>query len=197
MLEAETRPDLKNKVKGSDEFQTPPGFYSEVNREFRFNYDGAATAKNSKTKLFARDFLTEGIPDHLARMRVWINPPYGNIARDKWVPKAYAESLKWHLVVMLLPVATDTSYWHDVIAKHASEIRFIKGRVKFWINGAPSADVGTFASALIVFRPPAKPSPLSSMLGHIRPKALEILGITVSKQPLIRFIDFYNQMELF
>lgn len=79
--------------------------------------------------------------------RVFVNPPYGTEI-SKWVEKSYREGIKDNtLVVMLIPARTDTKYFHDFIL-HRSEIRFIKGRLKFGEgnNSAP------FPSMLVIFR---------------------------------------------
>lgn len=79
--------------------------------------------------------------------RVFVNPPYGTEI-SKWVEKSYREGIKDNtLVVMLIPARTDTKYFHDFIL-HRSEIRFIKGRLKFreGKNSAP------FPSMLVIFR---------------------------------------------
>ena len=65
-----------------------------------------------------------------------------------WVKKAYEESLKDKICVMLLPVRTDTKIFHDVILPYADQIRFIKGRLKFeqYKNSAP------FPSMIVIFK---------------------------------------------
>lgn len=50
------------------------------------------------------------------------------------------------LVVCLVPSRTDTKWWHEYVMK-ASEIRFIKGRLKF----GDSKNSAPFPSASIVF----------------------------------------------
>ncbi len=57
-----------------------------------------------------------------------MNPPYGN-ALKKWIRKAYEEAQKGATVVCLLPVRTNTRYWHDYCFK--GEVRFIRGYPKF------------------------------------------------------------------
>lgn len=49
---------------------------------------------------------------------------------------------------MLIPARTDTRYFHDFIYHQATEIRFIKGRLKFGgqNNSAP------FPSMVVVFK---------------------------------------------
>lgn len=61
--------------------------------------------------------------------RVFCNPPYSEI--DKWVKKAWEETRNRNtIVVLLIPARTDTKYFHDYIL-HRSELRFIKGRLRF------------------------------------------------------------------
>ena len=77
---------------------------------------------------------------------VYCNPPYW-----KEIKKASSEmSFCEGVVVMLLPARTDTSRFHDYIY-HKSEIRFIRGRLKFWWckNSAP------FPSMLAIYKCPA------------------------------------------
>ena len=49
---------------------------------------------------------------------------------------------------MLLPARTDTKWFHDYIYKQ-TEIRFIKGRLKF----GNSKNSAPFPSMIVVFRP--------------------------------------------
>ena len=51
------------------------------------------------------------------------------------------------VVVMLIPSRTDTKYFHDYIL-HRSEIRFVKGRLKFG-NAKYNAP---FPSMIVIFR---------------------------------------------
>jgi len=76
-----------------------------------------------------------------------VNPPY----RDKaaWIRKAIDEWRKCKTVVMLLPVDTSTSWFHDLILPNATEIRFIRGRLKFSPNGYPAR----YASMIVIFKP--------------------------------------------
>lgn len=51
------------------------------------------------------------------------------------------------IVVCLIPARTDTLYWHDYIFNKASEVRFIKGRIRF----GDGSDNAPFPSAIVVF----------------------------------------------
>ena len=78
---------------------------------------------------------------------VFVNPPYGREIKD-WVKKAYEEGQKLDTtVVMLIPARTDTKYFHEYIY-NKSEIRFIKGRLKF----GDSKNSAPFPSMVVVFK---------------------------------------------
>ena len=52
-------------------------------------------------------------------------------------------------IVLLIPARTDTSYWHDYIFGKA-EIKFLRGRLKFEVNGK-SKYAAPFPSALVIY----------------------------------------------
>lgn len=77
---------------------------------------------------------------------MFCNPPYSEI--KKWVQKSYFESLRpGTIVVMLIPARTDTRYFHDYILNR-SEVRFIKGRIKF----GDAKYNAPFPSMVVIFR---------------------------------------------
>ena len=51
------------------------------------------------------------------------------------------------VTVCLVPARTDTAWWHDWIVGHATEVRFVRGRLKFGgsDSGAP------FPSAIVIY----------------------------------------------
>jgi phage N-6-adenine-methyltransferase len=128
----------------TDEWATPQQFFDEVDREFGFDLDACATPLNAKCeRYFTR--ADDGLAQEWAG-RVWLNPPYGRSIGD-WMAKAWeASQTTAELVVCLVPVRTDTRWWHEHAAH--GEVRFLRGRLKFGDaeNSAP------FPSALVVFR---------------------------------------------
>ena len=78
---------------------------------------------------------------------VWCNPPYGK-ELPKWIKKCAEEGKKKNTtVVMLIPARTDTRAFHEYICGK-SEIRFLRGRVKF-VGAKNSAP---FPSMIVVFK---------------------------------------------
>lgn len=131
------------------DWETPQAFFDELDREFHFVLDVAATPENAKC---ARYFTEE--QDGLAQDwssydgTIWCNPPYSKQI-GKWVKKASEEAAKGATIVMLIPSRTETKWFHDYIYKKENvEIRFVKGRIYF--SGAKVN--APFPSMVVVFR---------------------------------------------
>ena len=148
------------------EWGTPQDLFDELDAEYKFNLDPAASEGNAK----CRDFYTveqDGLskPWHVLRAwrehrsdfnifgakvtpgRVFCNPPYGRKIGD-WLRKAEAEFLSGNaeLIVMLLPARTCTAWFHDYVYNKA-EVIFLRGRITF--EGAPSG--APFPSMLAIW----------------------------------------------
>lgn len=122
---------------------TPQAFFDGLNEEFWFTLDPCSTDENAKCE---KHFTIED--DWLKQSRdneiVFCNPPYWREIKKRVQKWYFARG--W-VIVMLLPARTDTSRFHDFIY-HKSEIRFVRGRLKFWDwkNSAP------FPSMVVIFR---------------------------------------------
>ncbi|MCK5608990.1 hypothetical protein KAR91_44360 [Candidatus Pacearchaeota archaeon] len=60
----------------------------------------------------------------------YINPPYNRKDKEAFIKKAYEESLKYKLCVMLIPATTETDIFHNVIVPNAKVV-LIRRRIKF------------------------------------------------------------------
>lgn len=113
----------------TNEWATPVKFFEELNKEFNFTLDPCANELNYKcAKYYTKEI--DGLAQSWGGEVVFCNPPYGR-ELPLWVKKCYEEHKKHGItVVMLIPARTDTSYFHEYIYGK-SEIRFIRGRLKF------------------------------------------------------------------
>ena len=129
----------------TDNWETPPEVFKDLDNEFKFTLDPCASKENHKCdKYFTKE--ENGLLQDWGGQRVYCNPPYGRTVGD-WVEKAAKESRKENtIVVMLLPARTDTKWFHKYIYGRAT-IRFIRGRLKFGLskNSAP------FPSMIVIF----------------------------------------------
>ena len=53
------------------------------------------------------------------------------VLKEAFIKKGIEEMKKGKLCVFLLPVSTSTKLFHELIKPNATEIEFIKGRIKF------------------------------------------------------------------
>jgi len=114
---------MKNRnIEHKDDWATPKEFYNKLNEEFAFNFDPCPYQHNkSKWDGLNIDW----------QERNFINPPYSRMLKESFIRKAVEESKKGKLCVMLLPVSTSTKIFHDWILPNKTEIRFVRGRIKF------------------------------------------------------------------
>jgi len=136
----------------SVEWGTPDNLFLGLDLEFDFTLDPCATKENAKcAKYYTK--AQDGLAQSWAGERVFMNPPYGREAAN-WIAKAYFESQYAEVIVALLPVRSDTAWFHDFIYGKA-EIRFLRGRVKF-IGPDGTAGSATFPSMIVVWRNAAR-----------------------------------------
>lgn len=113
----------KNKLKGcfmheSDHWKTPKKMYDWYTKECEY-FDPCPY------KCESFDGLEIKWPKN-----VFVNPPYSQI--EKWVDKAIEEHKRQPNsdIVLLVPARTDTK-WFAKIMKHASQVKFLTGRLHF------------------------------------------------------------------
>ena len=143
---------MNNKLFFSSDLQTgktPDDLYNILDNEFHFDFDPCPTFISAHRRKYSTNNFSLAPFDGLTiswKKSNYCNPPYNN--QKAWVEKAYNESLKNKICVMLLPARTDTILFHDFIFKKAHEIRFLKGRLKFkqYTNSAP------FPSMIVIFK---------------------------------------------
>lgn len=130
----------------SDEWNTPQDLYDRLNAEFNFTLDPCTNGENSKCDKFYT-VNDNGLNQSWFGESVFCNPPYSNISN--WVEKCFREVYGGgcKCAVLLIPARTDTRYFHKYIY-HKSEIRFIKGRLKF----SNSKNSAPFPSMVVIFR---------------------------------------------
>jgi len=116
------------------DWKTPKAVYQTLDAEFTFDHDPCPP-----------NYSVDGLTSEWGGSN-YVNPPYGRKIGD-WIAKGFGEWQKGKTVVFLIPSRTDTRWWHDYCMK-ATEIRFIKGRLKFDDQENPAP----FPSAIVVFR---------------------------------------------
>lgn len=122
----------------SQDWRTPRAIYQTLDAEFGFTLDPCPLGSE-----------TDGLSTDWSGQVVFVNPPYNDVS--PWIKKAF--ETEGATTVCLVASRTDTAWWHDYAMK-ASEIRFIRGRIRFEQHGKRANGSGTapFPSAIVVFR---------------------------------------------
>jgi len=114
-------------------WKTPSVVYKDLNTEFHFNFDPCPS-----------DPEFDGLHCEWGSCN-FVNPPYSQI--KAWLKKSLIEHSHGKTVVLLLPSRTGTDWFHECVLLHATEIRFIRGRLQFDDCGVNAP----FDSIIVVF----------------------------------------------
>lgn len=130
----------------SDHWATPKDFYDKLNKEFNFDFDPCPLYSEF---------------NWLEKSTIWgksnfINPPYNRVDKPKFIQRAYDEwKNNWATCVLLIPSATWTKQFHELILPNA-EIRFVKWRIAFeWYNTKgefTNKQKGKHDSMIVIFK---------------------------------------------
>lgn len=142
-------------IKSNDTWETPSkllwDFFHKANIYPELD---VCTTKTLAKRLKFPFFYTK---QDTALKREWVmdffmNPPYSQIGN--WI--AYANTMtEKHGVrgICLTYAKTDTKWWHLFVEDNPNaEVHFIKGRIKFDINGKPSKNSAPYPSVWIIFK---------------------------------------------
>lgn len=99
----------------ANDYKTPPELYQKalkfIGQEY-FSCDVCCSERNIPAIIHFIEGERNGLTEDWEYYN-WCNPPFNEA--KKWIEKAYEEQLKGHVTCMLLPVRTETRYWHDYI----------------------------------------------------------------------------------
>lgn len=128
-------------------------FFNPLNNEFNFTVDASADAENRKVDRYW-DKQIDGLKQDWSNEVVWCNPPYGRNVPE-WLKKGQEAAKNGATSVFLIPAKTNTIWFHKLCLA-ADEIRFVKGRPKFYnyanedkeaVHGLP------IPLCLVIYRP--------------------------------------------
>jgi len=108
-------------INNDDNYATPPDFYKELDKRFNFDFDPCPYCEGEVVDGLSIDWGNSN----------FVNPPYSRKLKEAFVQKGVEEMRKGKLCVFLIPVSTSTELFHDWIKPNATEIDFVRGRIKF------------------------------------------------------------------
>lgn len=138
-------------------WRTPPEFFLELDQEFHFTVDVAASDNNA---LLPRYYIAsqDGLAQDWSMETIWCNPPYTDVL--PWVRKAAASRFLGATTVLLLNSSTDTAWFHDYVWDNINhcprphvQIRFLRGRLQFQDELGNPGLSPTKPNMLVIFGP--------------------------------------------
>lgn len=118
-------------IEASDNWATPRWLYEKLDAIFNFDFDPCP---------LNADF--DGLKVEWGFSN-YVNPPYSRILKPKFIQRAYEEYKKGKTCVLLIPAATGTKQFHELLLPGAKvgsiddlessgkQILFFKGRLSF------------------------------------------------------------------
>ena len=100
---------------------------------------------------------TNGLNESWDYDTIFVNPPYGRNAENKttiknWLQYGLDAHVRGAEILYLIPVATNTSHFKDIIFEHATAICFLKDtRLKFWDGGLEMQKGAPMACCFVYF----------------------------------------------
>jgi len=140
-------------INNDDNYATPPELYAELNKLYNFDFDPCPYNEG--------EIEVDGLSIEWGGSN-FVNPPYSRGLKEAFIKKGIEEMQKGKLSVFLIPVSTSTSLFHDYIKPNATNIEFIRGRIKFGkrdkegnfylpLNDKGKTQSGTKDSMLVIF----------------------------------------------
>ena len=131
-----------------NDYETPPELITEALRityATCFDCDVCCSRKNIPATHHYINGKIDGLKADWHKLN-WCNPPFDEC--QKWIKKASEEQQKGNHTIMLIPVRTETKYWHDYILwKNNIYIHWLRKGYGF-INPDTNTTCGVFKNAL-------------------------------------------------
>lgn len=143
----------------STDWNTPTKYVDLIYRMFdHIEFDPCSnkgSIVNAQTEIILPD---DGLNQEWNYKTIFVNPPFGKDFERKttiknWIKKCYETYKEYNSeILLLMPVATNTSHWKEYIFGKASAICFLYDtRLKFRINGNENNKGCTTACAMIYY----------------------------------------------
>lgn len=130
------------------DYLSPPELVKIALEDFNIDYfdcDVCCSQENIPALHYYKNGEINGLSEYWYKVN-WCNPPYNEC--EKWVEKAYDEQQIGKTTVMLIPVRTETKYWHDYILFNPNiKIKWLRKGYQF-LNPETKESMGVFKNAL-------------------------------------------------
>lgn len=145
-------------ISGKKDWNTPPKYVDLINKFFgSVELDPCSNDYSLLKVKIAYKIPVDGLKESWCAKTIFVNPPYGRCMENKtslidWVKKGYRAYSSGAEVLFLIPVATNTKHFKDIIFKHAYGICFLGDtRLKFWNVGKEDKKGAPMSCCLVYF----------------------------------------------
>jgi len=140
------------------DWNTPPKYINLI-KEFFGNIDlDPCSNECSMVEANVKYILpVNGLRESWNYKTIFVNPPYGRNKEDKtslydWIKKGVEAFESGSEVLFLIPVATNTKHFKNLIFKKAEGICFLEDtRLKFWSDGIEDKKGAPMACCIVYF----------------------------------------------
>jgi len=149
----------RNNKSNNKEWNTPIKYANLIHSFFDNNLYLDPCSNNQSIVVSKNKYCLpiDGLKQNWQYKTIYINPPYGRDYKRKtsiknWIKKAYETNIKYGSeILMLIPVATNTSHWKEYIFGKAS-ICFLKdSRLVFRVSGNEDNKGAPMACCIIYY----------------------------------------------
>lgn len=141
------------------DWNTPPKYVQAVQQMFgEIELDPCSNATSIVNAKFNYVFPEKcGLKEHWNYKTIFVNPPYGRDAETKtsifdWIKKGVEANSNGAEILYLIPVATNTKHFKELIFKKAKGICFLEDtRLRFWNNGKEDKKGAPMSCCFIYF----------------------------------------------
>lgn len=137
-----------------DAWRTPDDLYRDLDRRFKFAWDLAADATNTKSKNYldaARDSLSIDWSKLRPPGAMFCNPPFSKLKEFTAKAAASFDQCKSPIVMLIPGHRHEQGWFHHYILGVAAEILIPKGRVAYIPPNGVKSSSPSFPSMVIVY----------------------------------------------
>lgn len=134
----------RNNISIVKEYNTPPKYVDLINKFFGYSIDLDPCSNEYSTIAAKIRYILpqDGLKESWEFNKIFVNPPYGRQKESKtsiynWIYKGKLAN-EWYNseILYLIPVATNTKHFKDIIFKYFNGICFLADtRLKFYYKG--------------------------------------------------------------
>lgn len=148
----------RNAISDKKDWNTPPKYIKLINKMFEVELDPCSNNTSMLNSTVKYILPVDGLKESWNYKTIYVNPPYGRNPENKttiynWIEKGVEANEKYKSEILyLIPVATNTKHFKELIFKNANGLCFLSDtRLKFWNGGKEDKKGAPMACCFVYF----------------------------------------------